>query len=246
MVQDRLLECDMSFSPRPPFTISRRKFVLLGLSLPIPLLVACSDSEPATETAPVTNTPAPAAERPAATATSQAAAAGSPQLAATPACGDDDDEPTLAQTEGPYFTPNSPERASLIEAGVNGTRLTIAGTVLNTNCQPVARALVDFWQCDNAGVYDNAGYRLRGHQFTDTQGRYQLTTIVPGLYTGRTRHIHVKVQAPNRPVLTTQLYFPNEPANRSDGIFSAALVIEDYKDASSGAKAGAFNFVLNA
>jgi len=116
---------------------------------------------------------------------------------------------------------------------------------LNTNCQPIARALVDFWQCDGAGDYDNVGYRLRGHQFTDGQGRYQLTTIIPGIYTGRTRHIHVKVQAPNRPVLTTQLYFPNEPGNARDGIFNASLIIEDYRDASGG-KTGSFSFVLNA
>ncbi len=40
------------------------------------------------------------------------------------------------------------------------------------------------------------------------QGRYTLETIVPGEYPGRTQHIHVKVQAPNGPILTTQIYFP--------------------------------------
>jgi protocatechuate 3,4-dioxygenase beta subunit len=165
-------------------------------------------------------------------------------LPATPACGDDDD-PTVAQTEGPYFTPNSPERSSLLEPGMDGTRLVLEGFVVSTGCQPVARALVDFWQCDDQGRYDNAGYRLRGHQFTDASGRYRLETIVPALYPGRTRHIHVKVQAPNRPVLTTQLYFPtDEAANRRDGIFSAALVLDDYRD-EEGGKTGTFNFVLN-
>jgi protocatechuate 3,4-dioxygenase beta subunit len=229
----------MSLSPR--LKLSRRKFVLLGLSLPIPLLVACSDDEPGGGSGgeAVGDERTVISTIPALTATSQ------PQLAATPACGDDDDEPTVAQTEGPYFTPNSPERASLLESGVTGTRLVISGLVLSTSCQPVARALVDFWQCDDAGVYDNAGFRLRGHQFTDAQGRYQLTTIVPGVYPGRTRHIHVKVQAPNRPVLTTQLYFPNEPANARDGIFNARLVVEDYRD-EAGGKASRFDFVLNA
>ena len=91
--------------------------------------------------------------------------------------------------------------------------------VVGTSCRPVERALLDFWQADSNGEYDNQGYRLRGHQFTDAKGRFHLETVVPGLYTGRTRHIHVKVQAPNRPVLTTQLYFPGEPANERDGIF---------------------------
>ena len=39
----------------------------------------------------------------------------------------------------------------------------ITGQVLSTSCQPVAQALVDFWQADNAGQHDNSGYRLRGH-----------------------------------------------------------------------------------
>jgi protocatechuate 3,4-dioxygenase beta subunit len=33
------------------------------------------------------------------------------------------------------------------------------------------------------------------------------------------------VQAPERPVLTTQLYFPDEPANRRDGLFRRDLVL---------------------
>ena len=104
-------------------------------------------------------------------------------------------------------------------------------------------ALLDFWQADDAGAYDNAGYRLRGHQFADDQGRYSLETIVPGLYPGRTRHIHVKVQAPNQPMLTTQLYFPGEPSNDRDSIFNSALLM-DVRDDTAG-KVGVFNFVLS-
>ena len=166
-------------------------------------------------------------------------------LVPTPACGDDDDdEPTPRQTEGPYFTPNSPQRRSLLEPGLAGTRLVVTGMVLTRACRPVAGALVDFWQCDDAGDYDNAGYRLRGHQFTDARGAYRLETIVPGLYPGRTRHIHVKVQAPRQPVLTTQLYFPDEPRNRRDRIFHPELVLR-VADGGQGARAGRFDFVLD-
>lgn len=163
-------------------------------------------------------------------------------LPPTPACGDDDDDLTIAQTEGPYYTPNTPERTSLLEPGITGTRLLVTGTVLSTGCTPIARALVDFWHCDDAGVYDNVGYKLRGHQFTDDAGRYSLETIVPGVYPGRTRHIHVKVQAPNQPVLTTQLYFPGEPANTRDGIYNPALEMA-LQDSAEG-QLGTFNFVL--
>jgi protocatechuate 3,4-dioxygenase beta subunit len=163
------------------------------------------------------------------------------ELAPTPSC-DGPEQATVAQTEGPYFTPKSPERASLLEEGMDGTKLVLTGNVIRTDCQPVARALLDFWQADDQGQYDNRGYGLRGHQFSDASGKYRLETIVPGVYTGRTRHIHVKVQAPGGQVLTTQLYFPGEAQNRRDGIFDERLVV-DARDVGGG-KEASFDFVL--
>lgn len=177
----------------------------------------------------------------AAAPTEPAVASGAP-LSPTPACGDDDD-PTPAQTEGPYFTADSPERADLREAGMAGTTLVVAGRVLHTDCRPVAAAILDFWHCDDGGAYDNVGYRLRGHHFSDADGRWQLTTIVPGSYPGRTRHIHVRVQAPDGPLLTTQLYFPDEPGNASDGIYDEALVMA-MADGADGSRTGTFDFVV--
>ncbi|MFL6223867.1 MAG: hypothetical protein ACJ75K_13845 [Actinomycetes bacterium] len=214
----------------PTPRLTRRRLLQVGLALPM-ALAACDDG-PTGERAAGPTTAAP----PAATT---GGAAGT--LAPTPAC-DDGDEPTLAQTEGPYFTPNSPERASLLEAGMGGQRLVLAGTVLATDCRPLQRALLDFWQADDAGQYDNQGYRLRGHQFADARGRYALRTIVPGLYPGRTRHIPVKVQRPHGPVLTTQLYFPGEPRNRTDGIFDRSLLMA-VRAAGNGRRAH-FRFVL--
>jgi protocatechuate 3,4-dioxygenase beta subunit len=163
------------------------------------------------------------------------------QLPATPACGTDE-APTPRQTEGPFFTPNSPQRQSLVEQGMKGEMLELAGLVLTRGCKPVGRALVDFWQADANGEYDNSGFRLRGHQFTNEEGRYRLRTIMPARYPGRTPHIHVKVQAANRPVLTTQLYFPNEPANARDGLFRPELVM---RMAGGSPRQGRFDFVLD-
>ncbi len=119
---------------------------------------------------------------------------------------------TQSQTEGPYYTPNTPERHSLLEEGMPGTRLILVGYVLDQNCQPLPNAWLDFWQADANGEYDNTGYRLRGHQFSDSQGRYYLETILPGLYSSRPiEHIHVKVQPEGGEVVTSQLYFPAQP-----------------------------------
>ena len=162
-------------------------------------------------------------------------------LEPTPAC-TAGNEPTLVQTEGPYFTPDSPERTSLLDGVTSGTRLVLAGSVVDTSCRPVGRALLDFWQADAEGRYDNDGYRLRGHQFAGEDGRFRLETVVPGIYTGRTRHIHVKVQRPGGDVLTTQLYFPDEPRNARDGIFRPELLLTVTD--TGGGKAGSFTFVL--
>jgi len=164
-----------------------------------------------------------------------------PRLAPTPAC-PAGTNPTPPQTAGPFFKPASPRRASLLEPGVTGTRIVVTGLVVSTDCAPVAGALVDFWQADDRGEYDNAGYRLRGHQITDSDGRYRLETVVPGRYPGRTRHIHVNVQGPGRPLLTTQLYFPGEPGNERDAIFRPELLLKVREPAEG--RVATFDFVL--
>jgi protocatechuate 3,4-dioxygenase beta subunit len=149
-------------------------------------------------------------------------------------------ELTRPQTEGPFFKTKSPERLSLLEANSRGEKIVLAGIVFSRACKPVPGALLDFWHSDEAGEYDNRGYRYRGHQFSDAEGRFRLETIVPAQYPGRTRHIHVKVQAPGRKVLTTQLYFPGDPANARDGLFRAELAMRK-----AGGE-GRFDFVVDA
>jgi protocatechuate 3,4-dioxygenase beta subunit len=218
---------------RQPLT--RRTFIAGAAVAPVAVIAGCSDDgddpkPPATDASPDTTTSVASGPTPGSTGQT---------LEPTPECGDDDDDPTPDQTEGPFFTPNSPERASVIDAGLAGEPLVVTGRVLFTDCAPAAGALLDIWQCDNDGEYHNAGYTLRGHQFADDGGNFRLETIKPGLYTGRTRHIHVKVQAPNQGVLTTQIYFPDEPANATDGIFDDRLVMT-MPDAST----GQFDFVV--
>src|SRR2546421_9086896 len=47
---------------------------------------------------------------------------------------------TPSLTEGPYYKAGSPERTSLLEAGIGGTKLVITGYVLDRNCNPVSHA----------------------------------------------------------------------------------------------------------
>lgn len=164
------------------------------------------------------------------------------ELPPTPECRDAHDV-TPRQTEGPYYTPNAPERANLREPGMKGTSVALGGLVLTRSCKPVANAIVDLWHADDAGAYDNAGFRLRGFVKTDAEGRYAFQTIVPGHYPGRTRHYHVKVQAPRAPLLTTQLYFPDEPGNARDFLYRKELLLRSAKVADG--MAARFDFVVD-
>lgn len=223
--------------------LSRRAFLRGGVTATAGLLLtACVSPMPPAEPAPQpTATPALAEALPAAPeATALPVAEAAATLPPTPQCVDMDD--TIEQTAGPFYTPNTPERISLREEGMAGIPLVVTGRVLNNDCSPVAGAILDFWHADNDGVYDNAGYRLRGHQFADEQGNYRLETIVPGLYPGRTRHIHVIVQGENTRRLATQLYWPNEPQNARDRIFHPALVMQMAE--SGEGQAATFDFVL--
>lgn len=162
-------------------------------------------------------------------------------LVPTPSC-TDGDEPTPAQTEGPYFTPSTPQKQDFTGDGVGGDPLLIGGLVVDTACRPVPGAIIELWHADAQGAYDNETYRYRGHSFSDDQGRWWFDTIVPGLYPGRTRHYHLKVQRRGGSTLTTQLYFPGEPQNERDRIFDPALLLR--QEQAGGTRYGLFNLVL--
>jgi protocatechuate 3,4-dioxygenase beta subunit len=162
-------------------------------------------------------------------------------LGLTPRCGDDD-ELTLAQDEGPFFKPNAPLRHDLATDVRDGNRITIAGFVIDKQCRPIPGSLLEIWHADNVGRYDNAGFRLRGHQQVDDQGRWWFNTIIPAAYPGRTRHYHFKVQRPGGQLLTTQLYFPGEPLNQRDRLFDKRLLL--HVTAASDSSVGRYDFVL--
>ena len=149
--------------------------------------------------------------------------------------------PTPQQTEGPYYKTGSPERVNIAE-DLPGEKLTVVGFVFDKNCKPLVNAWADFWQADSFGVYDNSGYKLRGYQFTDKDGKYTLETIVPASYENRPPHIHIKIKSEGGQILTSQLYFPDATQNQTDSIFNRALIME-ITDSPSG-KLGHFNFVL--
>jgi protocatechuate 3,4-dioxygenase beta subunit len=116
--------------------------------------------------------------------------------------------------------------------------------VLDAGGAPLARARLDFWQANGKGEYDNAGYVLRGNQQTGDSGTYTVETVLPGAYTGRTPHIHVKVTSPDgRSTLTTQLFVPGLASNKTDSIYRDDLQMK--MSNGPGGRAATFDFVLD-
>lgn len=175
-------------------------------------------------------------------ASTAAATSATTAMATTPQC-TAPAQPLVELTEGPYYKAGAPERPSLLTAGTAGTPLVLTGYVVTRSCRPLANAKLDFWQADGNGSYDNAGYNLRGWQLTTADGAFRLETVIPGLYPGRTEHIHVKVTPSGGTTYTSQLFFPGVSQNERDGIFSPAMLVT--LDTARTPAAATFTFVVN-
>ncbi|MEK6225890.1 MAG: dioxygenase [Chloroflexota bacterium] len=195
-------------------------------------IAGCAGTTATTPTASVTTSAATATAPTATQATTTAALACTAPAAAL-----------VELTEGPYYKANPPQNATLRTAGVAGTPLTLTGYVVSQSCQPIANAKLDFWQADGNGNYDNSGYTLRGWQLTDATGAYRLETVIPGLYPGRTEHIHFKVTV-NGATYTSQLFFPGVAQNEGDSIYSTQMLVK--LNTATSPVTGTFTFVVKA
>jgi protocatechuate 3,4-dioxygenase beta subunit len=158
-----------------------------------------------------------------------------------------DHPPTPDNIEGPYYRPGAPFQNQLFPDDEPGTWLLVYGLVRATDDTPLAGALLDFWQADDNGVYDNTSsdYLGRGKQLADDNGVWWIWTVWPGYYPGRTKHIHVKVSQDGYRPLTTQLYFHDDPQNASDPYYLKALELHWFEwSGQEGAYAARFPFVL--
>lgn len=138
--------------------------------------------------------------------------------------------PTPAQTEGPFY-PIAELADSDFDLLRNGTLnyalgqpCWLEGVVHDSNARPVAGAIVEIWQCDEAGHYrhpaDRGATPVEFQGFGRVQvaadGRYRFRTIKPAPYSGRTPHIHLKVKLDKRELLTTQMYVEGDSGNAND------------------------------
>lgn len=138
------------------------------------------------------------------------------------------------QTAGPFPLDEQFDRRDIAE-GHPGQPMRLGFRVVDGGCAPVAGAVVEVWHCDATGDYsafvDGGGGKdestgttfMRGSQTADDDGIVEFQTIVPGWYTGRAVHIHLRVHVDESTVLTSQVYVDDDYV---DGVFAA----EPYAD----------------
>jgi protocatechuate 3,4-dioxygenase beta subunit len=140
---------------------------------------------------------------------------------------------TPEQTIGPYYPDKLPldQDNDLIIINDNLTPAVgqiswLSGRVLGRNGLPLRNALVEIWQADNRGAYIHSqspitnrdtNFQGYGRFLTGSTGEYLFRTVKPGLYPGRTRHVHFQITAASGEKLITQLYVQGDPLNASDG-----------------------------
>lgn len=142
--------------------------------------------------------------------------------------------PTAHQTAGPFYPVARPLDQDADLTLVRGRRgrargeiINVFGRVLGRDGRPIPNARLDLWQANAAGRYahpadpnpapldlDFQGAALFS---ADAEGRFRFRTVKPGRYPGRVPHLHFDVRARSQRVIT-QMYFPDEPGNRDDGL----------------------------
>lgn len=147
--------------------------------------------------------------------------------------------PTEDNILGPYHRDNAPFRGKVTPPLEPGELLVVRGRVWGADTRkPLAGALLDIWQANAKGRYDNDDRKNppaadlfvnRCRLMTDANGYYEYETIKPGRYQigqGRWRpaHIHYLVRQRGYQTLVTQMYFHDDPENARDQFIKPSLI----------------------
>jgi protocatechuate 3,4-dioxygenase beta subunit len=118
---------------------------------------------------------------------------------------------------GPFYKRLAPGTNELRAPGDPGLPLVLSGQVYNTRGELIPDAKIEIWQTDHFGIYDLDGYRFRTTLITKADGKYDVSSVMPGHYPARVcQHVHYLVTAQGHKPLVTQLYFATDPVFEGD------------------------------
>ena len=149
---------------------------------------------------------------------------------------------TPTEVEGPFYPVTSQKDQDLDLTRVKGKNgvakgeiIEVSGQVFDQNMKPIENVTIDLWQANSHGKYhhphDNSkapideNFQAWAIIQSGTNGRFKFKTIIPGAYPlnssqQRTPHIHFKISKLGYDSLLTQMYFPNQPLNSKDGLYT--------------------------
>ena len=98
--------------------------------------------------------------------------------------------PTAEMTLGPFFPREFAEGADDLAQNASGEIIEITGRVTELDGKALDNVIVEIWQADAAGRFDNPAFPGWGRAATDAQGNYRFRTIRPGAAPGRAPHVN--------------------------------------------------------
>ena len=118
--------------------------------------------------------------------------------------------PTAEMTLGPFFPREFAQGANELFSGKDSIQIT--GRVTELDGKPLDNVVIEIWQADGQGRYDNPNFFGWGRAATDANGVYTFRTIRPGRVEGRAPHINFLVLYSGlMRQLQTCMFFENAP-----------------------------------
>src|SRR5258708_28726407 len=100
--------------------------------------------------------------------------------------------PTGEMTLGPFFPREFAEGANDLAAGVKQEEvIEITGRITQLDGKALDNVIVEIWQADSKGRYDNGEFYGWGRAATDAEGVFRFRTIKSGAPDGRSPHGHL-------------------------------------------------------
>jgi len=102
--------------------------------------------------------------------------------------------PTGEMTLGPFFPREFAQGANDLASGVTGGEtIEITGRVTQLDGRPLDNVVLELWQADNRGRFDNPDFFGWGRAATSNEGIFQFKTIRPKGPQGRKAHVNFLV-----------------------------------------------------
>jgi len=166
--------------------------------------------------------------------------------------------------EGPFHVPNAPAMADggNMAQGAPGIPCFVTGKVHGLDGEPIAGAVLDLWQTDGEGLYEDQrdvkGPWMRGLYRTQADGSYVIRTVAPIAYTipmdgtvgelmertnishMRPAHIHFAISAPGYHGLVTHLFQRGDEYIENDVVYAVKepLIVDFVKKPAGSAPSG--------